>query len=81
MRTEQELRDFLKRCNEVSGFGMSDGNCPMTGTEGCCAECTTPSAIEWVLGESNNGAENGQNKLINALVSAGSCKDAVKSGN
>jgi hypothetical protein len=35
--------------------------------QGCCAECSFPSAIQWVLGEDNNPTDNGQKRLIQAL--------------
>jgi hypothetical protein len=34
---------------------------------GCCAECSFPSALEWVLGEDRNGADNGQERLMDEL--------------
>jgi hypothetical protein len=92
MRSEEELKIFLKRCRAVSGFGMSEGPCPIEEDKpeipldikeddphyemmlehqkdkrGCCAECSFPSAIEWVLGGLNDPTENGQNRLINLM--------------
>lgn len=29
MRSEKELRDFLEACNKASGFGLSEGPCPL----------------------------------------------------
>ncbi len=73
MKTEQQLRDFLTACGAVADFGMSNGPCPMdtAGREGCCAECSTPAAIEWVLDERQDGTANGQTELINAIATNG----------
>jgi hypothetical protein len=35
--------------------------------KGCCAECSFPSAISWVLGNDDNPTDNGQKRLIQAL--------------
>jgi hypothetical protein len=35
--------------------------------KGCCAECSFPSAIAWVLNGNNNPTDNGQKRLINQL--------------
>jgi len=93
MRNEQEIRDILTACEEVAGFGMSYGPCPLkindpkdclegcpyTETDkdeccanfdlhrGCCAECSFPSALRWVLGGDDKGSDNGQNRLMNAF--------------
>jgi len=68
MRSEQELRKMLEECRKVASFGVSNGPCPMEdGKEGCCAECSAPSTIEWVLGENDNPTANGQNRLIDIL--------------
>lgn len=66
MRTEKEIRDKLDECLKVAGWGMSEGPCPLddNGEEGCCAECSFPSAIQWVLGESVNPSYNAQNRMI-----------------
>ena len=70
MKTEQQLRDFLTACHAVADCGMSKGPCPMDpeGKCGCCAECSTPAAIAWVLDERQDGASNGQTELINAIM-------------
>jgi len=69
MRTEEEIRKALEECDKVSGYAMSDGPCPRNtnGRKGCCAECSFPSAIAWVLGEEKKGSENGQANLISAI--------------
>jgi len=95
MRSEQELQKFLMACSAVSGFGMSQGPCPLKENEiktcldicdflldskdqkeccarwderkGCCAECSFPSAISWVLGSDDNPTDNGQKRLFQAL--------------
>jgi hypothetical protein len=70
MKTETQLRTFLTACGAVRDFGMSSGPCPMNvdGGLGCCAECSTPAAIEWVLGDRQDGSANGQQELINAMA-------------
>jgi hypothetical protein len=35
--------------------------------KGCCAECSFPAAISWVLGSNNNPTDNGQKRLFQAL--------------
>ena len=114
MRSEEELKNFLEKCHSVSGFGMSNGPCPLETNEkkecvkyciyaeteieamklrenmsqedideakkeccdnwdkhlGCCAECSFPSVIEWVLGKDKNPTDNGQNRLINLIKEA-----------
>jgi hypothetical protein len=93
VRSEEELRKFLEECGAVSGFGCSEGPCPLKVNDkkdclefcdfpedsedrktccdnwgrGCCAECSFPSAIAWVLGKDNNPSDNGQKRLIQAL--------------
>jgi len=69
MKTEKELKKFLKDCEKVCDFGFSKGPCPMNsdGRKGCCAECSTPSAIEWVLETEKNDSKNGQQRLIDIL--------------
>lgn len=72
MRSEDEIRQALDDCRKVQGFGLSEGPCPREsdGSVGCCAECSFPSAVKWVLGDEGNGSDNGQDNLINALRSA-----------
>jgi hypothetical protein len=67
MKTEEELRKFLKKCDKVRGFGMSEGSCPFEKgrKRGCCAECSTPSTIQWVLENKGKPTDNAQNELIN----------------
>lgn len=69
MKTEKQLLEFLEKCNKVAGFGMSNGPCPFEKgrKKGCCAECSTPSTIQWVLGNKSKVTDNGQSNLINAL--------------
>ena len=69
MRTEKEIRNILDKCSKVADFGMSKGPCPCNsdGERGCCAECSFPSALTWVLGEDNKGSDNGQNLLAQAV--------------
>jgi hypothetical protein len=52
MRSEQEIRGALADCHKAIGLGMSNGPCPRRrdGGRGCCAECSFPSTVEWVLG-------------------------------
>ena len=72
MRSEQEIKDKLDECSVAAGWGMSEGPCPFDeeGEEGCCAECSFPSAMLWVLGISNKASANAQEVMINALGSA-----------
>lgn len=70
MKSEAEIRSVLERCEEVCSFGISDGPCPVekNGEKGCCAECSMPSTLVWVLGDTDEGAsDNGQMRLIEAL--------------
>lgn len=73
MRTEQELRAFLDKCHEVCTFTLSNGPCPLNddGRKGCCAECSFPSAIQWVLSELDCPVLNGQEMLIEMMKHAG----------
>lgn len=52
MKTEKELKDFLYKCESVITYGMSHCPCPFKdyGAKGCCAKCSTPATIRWVLG-------------------------------
>jgi len=70
MKTEQQLRDFLAQCKKVRSFGLSKGPCPMDPESefGCCAECSTPAAIQWVLCETTDGSVNGQQLLGNTIA-------------
>lgn len=69
MRTEKEIRKFLVRCRNASGFGMSEKNCPAEKgrRKGCCAECSMPATLLWVLEDDTKASANGQDELINAL--------------
>jgi hypothetical protein len=71
MRTEKEIIKFLTKCNSVRGYGLSIGPCPLEkgrgDRRGCCAECSFPSAIEWVLNRRENGSANGQERLIEVI--------------
>lgn len=66
MKTEQEIKLLLKECEAVRDWGMSKGPCPVDedGQRGCCAECSMPSALYWVLGEGDNPSHNSQDVLI-----------------
>ena len=69
MRTEEEIREAMRKCDEVADWGISNGPCPFNddGEEGCCAECSTPSTLRWVLGSNANASKNGQSHLIDVL--------------
>jgi len=69
VRSETELRKALKDCGRVSSFGLSEGPCPQSpdGERGCCAECSFPSTIIWVLGDIGDSTANGQSRLIDAI--------------
>jgi len=77
MRTEAEIREALARCTDVAGYGMSLGPCPMNtdGEPGCCAECSAPSTLLWVLGEGDHPTANAQDLLVAALRGAGGEED------
>jgi hypothetical protein len=66
MRTEAEIKKFLIRCNKARGFGMSEKRCPAENgrRKGCCAECSMPSSLTWVLGKETKPSANGQDFLI-----------------
>ncbi|KKN78273.1 hypothetical protein LCGC14_0351320 [marine sediment metagenome] len=51
MKSEKQIKDFLKKCSDTprSSNGMLADNCPIDGELGCCAECSFPSGLEWVL--------------------------------
>ena len=69
MKTEKQIRDFLARCDKVRDFGMSKGSCPAEEGrhKGCCAECSVPSTMLWVLGKDVKASSNMQDVLIEAL--------------
>ena len=70
MRTEKEIRKFLIRCNGARSFGMSIKNCPAEKgrRKGCCAECSMPSTLAWVLEDDNvKPSANGQDLMIECL--------------
>jgi len=96
MKSQEELEEFLKACDAVSGFGLSNGPCPLKSERkecaetcsidsedrkmccdnwdarrGCCAECSFPSTIRWVLGSEDDPTKNGQNKIIQAFRDLG----------
>ena len=54
--TPEELAQMKKNCCEDWAEHL-----------GCCAECSFPSAIRWVLGDDVDGSANGQQKLIETL--------------
>ena len=70
MKTETEIKRFLARCYKVRGFGMSEGKCPAENgrRKGCCAECSMPSTLTWVLGKDAKPSANGQDNLIASLM-------------
>ena len=59
MKSEDQIRSFLAECEKVVGFGVSKGPCPMEGKgrKGCCAECSFPGALRWVLDEMKLSSE------------------------
>ena len=69
MRTKKEILDLLSKCEKVADFGMSKGPCPFDerGKAGCCAECSTHSTLQWVLGKDNNPSHNAQDLMGEAL--------------
>jgi hypothetical protein len=69
MKTEKEIKQFLKKCDKVSDFGMSKGACPAekNKTRGCCAECSMPSTLRWVLEDNVTGSSNGQERMFELL--------------
>jgi hypothetical protein len=66
MKTEKEIKYFLARCDKARGHGMSKKRCPAENgrRKGCCAECSMPSALRWVLGEEVIASHNMQHQLI-----------------
>jgi len=76
MKTEKQIKDFLKRCDKVRDFGMSKGKCPAEkgNKKGCCAECSTPSTLLWVLGAKVRMSDNMQNVLIDYFNGRGKSK-------
>ena len=52
MRSEDELKEFLQKCKDAprEGNGALTDICPIDSKFGCCAECSFPSGIVWVLG-------------------------------
>jgi hypothetical protein len=76
MKTEKELKNFLRKCDKVRNFGMSNGPCPFIECSdeeleenklGCCAECSTPATIAWVLELGDHPTDNMQHVLANAF--------------
>uniref|UniRef100_A0A6M3K8Q7 Uncharacterized protein n=1 Tax=viral metagenome TaxID=1070528 RepID=A0A6M3K8Q7_9ZZZZ len=69
MKTEKQIRDFLTRCDKIRDFGMSKGICPAEKGrhKGCCAECSLPSTLLWVLGKDVKASANAQDVLIEAF--------------
>jgi len=69
MKTEKQIKDFLARCNKVRSFSMSKGRCPAENgrRKGCCAECSMPSTLQWVLGEDVKASSNAQHRLVKEL--------------
>ncbi len=70
MKTEKQIKDFLTRCDKVRDWGLSKGKCPAEkgkGARGCCAECSMPSALLWVLGRDVQGSANMQDVMIATL--------------
>ena len=77
MRSEEEIREAMEQCAAVNGWGMSEGPCPFEsdGERGCCAECSTMSTLQWVLGNSDSPNKNGQDQVIDALMNLGENND------
>lgn len=69
MKSEKQIRAFLTRCGKVRDFGMSKGSCPAEKGKhkGCCAECSLPSTLLWVLGKDVKASANTQDALIEAF--------------
>lgn len=69
VRTEKEISDLLSKCEKVSDFGMSKGPCLLNdrGEKGCCAECSLPNALRWILGGDDNPSYNAQDLMGEAL--------------
>ena len=70
MRTKQEILENIEKCSKVASFGISNGPCPFNddGLEGCCAECSTMSTLQWVLKSSKSPNRNAQNIMIEKLT-------------
>jgi hypothetical protein len=64
-----EEKTCLENCDFKEGSDERI-SCCMSHDEhrGCCAECSFPSAIKWVLGDENNPTDNGQKRLFQAIV-------------
>lgn len=70
MKSEKELLEYLEKCDKVRDFGMSKGPCPFDGDGelGCCAECSTPATLDWVLiDERKNPTSNMQQVMIDIM--------------
>jgi len=63
MRSEREIRRMLERCRAAIDFEISHRECPL-GDNRCCYECTFPSDMAWVLGESDAPGTNLQDVVI-----------------
>ena len=58
MRTEQEVRDLLAKCERARRKFDTDYynmKCPMD--VNCCPECTTHCTLQWVLNRKNRQNE------------------------
>lgn len=55
MRSEEEIRQGMRTCRHLNGFGVRKSACPMEflhrGTPRC-EDCTFLATLFWVLGES-----------------------------
>ena len=69
MKSKKQIRNLLVRCDNVRGYGMSLGRCPAEKgrRKGCCAECSMPSTLRWVLDEDVKPSANAQDELIERL--------------
>ena len=79
-------KDDVKRCQTMCTYDDKELGIELSETEreqakkaccdrweersGCCAECSFPSALEWVLGNNVKGSNNGQQRLIQRLTTA-----------
>ena len=52
MKSEQEVRESLKQCCELTpDYSYGSKPCPLMGEFYCCEECSTGTVLRWVLGE------------------------------
>lgn len=66
-----DKKECLEFCDTVKGSEEQKECCAEWDKKrGCCAECSFPSAIVWVLGNNNNPTDNGQKRLFKAIAGA-----------